>query len=66
MLGLGRWYAFDTLSHNRIGPFWTRTRAAEVASDMQEELLFQDTSLGRHNERWQAVSKSWLQMTGVL
>ncbi len=62
-----QWYAFDVLTHNRIGPLWTRSRAADVASDMQEHLMFMDTNAAQWNnsERWITVNIKWMQERGV-
>lgn len=70
LAALGReWYAFDILSHNRVGPFWSQRKAAEVSSDLQEELMWADSAAGvwkANSGRWIAVSTRWMQRTGVL
>lgn len=62
-----QWYAFDILTHNRIGPFWTQNKAADVASDMQEHLMFMDTQAATWNNsgRWIPVNVKWMKEVGV-
>lgn len=70
--GVGRWawkpqwYAFDVLSHNRIGPFWSKTKASDIASDLQEHLMFMDTCAREDQTRWITVNERWMKLVGVL
>lgn len=61
-----QWYAFNVLTHVRIGPFWTKAKAADVSSDMQEHLMFMNTLARADSAEWITVNERWMKLVGVL